>query len=323
MVKKLTIKNFKSIKDLTLDCRRVNLFIGEPNTGKSNLLEGLALFCWPNSNNISNLVRFDDLSNLFFENDLYANEISIQLDSLVLKIVFKHDQYVFQFFQNETHVGDIYRSIEGSHLPNSTTVSDLSKVRPYFFKGVGKFTEKSFDFLFPPDGKNLFFLLQTNKKLQLLISEFIQERGFKLTFNQATSEIGISKEKNNIVINYPYSIISDTIQRIIFYVAAIETNQSGNTLIFEEPESNVFPYYTKYLAEKIAYSDKQYFLTTHNPYFLQSIIQKTRLEDLSVNIVYMSDYKTHVRPVIDQIEIEELIDLQSNVFLNLDKFLPE
>lgn len=33
------IKNFKSIKDLRLDCKRVNIFIGKPNVGKSNILE--------------------------------------------------------------------------------------------------------------------------------------------------------------------------------------------------------------------------------------------------------------------------------------------
>lgn len=41
MIGNLGIRNFKSIKDLDLDCRRVNLFIGEPNTGKSNILEVL------------------------------------------------------------------------------------------------------------------------------------------------------------------------------------------------------------------------------------------------------------------------------------------
>ena len=38
MIRTLEIKNFKSIKELRLDCRRINIFIGEPNTGKSNIL---------------------------------------------------------------------------------------------------------------------------------------------------------------------------------------------------------------------------------------------------------------------------------------------
>ena len=46
MIEKLSVKNFKSIKDLSIDCKRINLFIGEPNTGKSNILESLGLGSW-------------------------------------------------------------------------------------------------------------------------------------------------------------------------------------------------------------------------------------------------------------------------------------
>ena len=47
-MEKLTVENFKSIRRLELECRRVNIFIGEPNTGKSNILEALGLlsFMW-------------------------------------------------------------------------------------------------------------------------------------------------------------------------------------------------------------------------------------------------------------------------------------
>jgi len=41
MIEKIHIKNFKSIYDLELDVGRVNLFIGENGSGKSNLLEAL------------------------------------------------------------------------------------------------------------------------------------------------------------------------------------------------------------------------------------------------------------------------------------------
>ena len=44
MIKKLEIENFKSIKHLSLDCKRVNVFIGEPNAGKSNILEALGCY---------------------------------------------------------------------------------------------------------------------------------------------------------------------------------------------------------------------------------------------------------------------------------------
>jgi len=44
MAKSLTIQGFKSIKHLSLGCRRVNVLIGEPNVGKSNIWRRLD-FC--------------------------------------------------------------------------------------------------------------------------------------------------------------------------------------------------------------------------------------------------------------------------------------
>ena len=43
MIRNLHISNYKSIKRLDLDCERINVFVGDPNTGKSNILEALDL----------------------------------------------------------------------------------------------------------------------------------------------------------------------------------------------------------------------------------------------------------------------------------------
>jgi AAA15 family ATPase/GTPase len=37
------IKNFKSIKQTHFDCERVNVLIGKPDVGKSNIFEALGL----------------------------------------------------------------------------------------------------------------------------------------------------------------------------------------------------------------------------------------------------------------------------------------
>ena len=49
IVQNVEIENFKSIKQLEIECRRVNVFIGEPNSGKSNIIEaivGLPSMCY-------------------------------------------------------------------------------------------------------------------------------------------------------------------------------------------------------------------------------------------------------------------------------------
>lgn len=43
MITELSIKNFKSIKELQIPCKKLNVFIGEPNSGKSNIIEALSL----------------------------------------------------------------------------------------------------------------------------------------------------------------------------------------------------------------------------------------------------------------------------------------
>ncbi len=321
MIKRLTIQNFKSIKHLQLDCKRVNLFIGEPNVGKSNILEGLGVQALQQTLNLDGLIRVNDLSNLFYENDL-SNIILVKTDEISTDISYNNGLVNFSFYKDEKFNRQWAAIFSDRSFVGKGAPWDFG-IHPYYFKVLKNFPLLENDFLSLPHGENLFLMLQTNKVLRTLVSEFIQERGFKLNLRQSKYEIEISKEDDSILTSYPYSVISDTLQRIIFYVAAIETNKENSTLIFEEPESNVFPYYTKYLAERIAYdSDHQFFLTTHNPYFLQALIQKTPIVDLQVNIIWMNDnHQTQIRPVSTIGEVEEMIDLDSNVFLNLDKFI--
>jgi AAA15 family ATPase/GTPase len=43
MIQKISIKNFKSIKNIEFDAGQINVIIGENGSGKSNILEGIAL----------------------------------------------------------------------------------------------------------------------------------------------------------------------------------------------------------------------------------------------------------------------------------------
>ena len=70
MIPSLEIKNFKSIKSLKLGCKRLNIFIGEPNTGKSNILESIGMFSFLYYThglgyNLHDFVRFESTSTHF------------------------------------------------------------------------------------------------------------------------------------------------------------------------------------------------------------------------------------------------------------------
>ena len=86
MIHKLSVKNFKSIKQLEIDCRRINLFIGEPNVGKSNILETLGFLSrgGHESGALSDYVRFQYAQNLFYDNLTdEAVEIEIEPDYII------------------------------------------------------------------------------------------------------------------------------------------------------------------------------------------------------------------------------------------------
>lgn len=54
MLQRVTIKNFKSIVDVSVDLGRFNVFIGENGCGKTNILEALAMFAAAKSHALDN-----------------------------------------------------------------------------------------------------------------------------------------------------------------------------------------------------------------------------------------------------------------------------
>ena len=87
MVNKIHIQNFKSIYDLEVEVGRVNLFIGENGSGKSNLLEALVFVSASESNKLDNeflvsrglRVPEPELMRSAFEKDNKDKEIEVTL----------------------------------------------------------------------------------------------------------------------------------------------------------------------------------------------------------------------------------------------------
>jgi AAA15 family ATPase/GTPase len=320
MIKNLEIKNFKSIKHLALECKKVNLFIGKPNTGKSNILECLGIFSLPYvKTNLDYLVRFENMANLFYDQDLSHN-IEIKTDSFIAEIKFEKNKFILKSGNEEKKIGmsfDLdYEGKGGMGGP------PLSPFKLYRFKVMEKFDQLESGFLLPPFGDNLLQVLLTNKDLRKTAAGFYNEYGLRLVLKPQEHKIEIQKEIDDVIISYPYALVSDTLQRIVFHLVAIETNQDS-ILIFEEPEAHAFPFYTKFLAERIALDESnQYFITTHNPYFLLSILEKTPQKDIGIFITYYQDYQTKIRAIREK-ELPEILDLDASVFFNLDRFLGE
>ena len=105
MLKSIQIQNFKSIMDLTLNPSRVNVFIGENGSGKSNILEALVCMALSDKNSIDNTffslrgVRVTEakLMTSCFTDDL-NNEIKI-----IINTTLEQDELSYTLTLKQTH----------------------------------------------------------------------------------------------------------------------------------------------------------------------------------------------------------------------------
>lgn len=274
--------------------------------------------------NIRDFVRMKDVTNLFFDNAI-QDTVSVTADTYSITLTNADALTVYSKHKNND-VFLLRADADGRVKINSLTI-EKAVAKPvdiyfkyYRFRAVENFASESASFLYPPFGTNLFEVLITYKHLREIVAGIIKEKGYRLNLETGSKEIKLLREVEDVVYTYPYQTISDTLQRIIFYLAAIETNKNS-ALIFEEPEANTFPFYTKYLAETIARDDSnQYFIATHNPYLLLSIVEKMKTSEVGVFITYQENYETRLRPLSEE-ELSELLDLNTDIFFNFDKFL--
>lgn len=323
MIKSLHIQNFKSIKDLKLDCSRVNLFIGEPNTGKSNILESVGMFSISDAKDINKLIRINKNFNIFY-NENTDNNILIKLslnDGTKIEFRFDYHRGVVMAECEDINRGKIY--FQFNLTPDVKYVetplliySAFIPVRFYKFIALKEFKGYERDYLTPPFGDNLPQIIIQNPELQDFIRSLFKNVGYKVDVDKHENKIKIYRE-GHITESIPFFLTSDTLQRMIFYNAAI-TSSKDATLVFEEPESHMFPFYNEQLALMIADNSNQFFIATHNPYFLNMLINKTKTEELRVFKVTYKDYQTVAKP-IDKNILQKFVINDNDILLNIDR----
>lgn len=339
MITELTIRNFKSIQEVTLECKKINIFIGEPNTGKSNLLEVFALLNLFGRDETRYPLTTDDLRFIFrvssWRQLFYWQDTSRELSiSLLLSNGGTNNSYDLKFRYEEGNisvaVSETQQGIaETSPLSYSYTLraddlhplseieynrpsfSELQKLAFYRYRVRDDYKILESRFVVPPDAPNLVSLLLENKELRSEVVRLINKYGYRLMIEPPTKTLKIERgidEDSFIVISLPYSAVSDTLQRMVFNLAIVTCNRDM-VIAMEEPEAHVFPYYVKYLAEKIAEDEQgnQFFITTHNPYFLLSVLEKGRTDDVNVFVTHYENFETKVMQLSDEHK-EELLD---------------
>lgn len=324
--KYIHIRNFKSIKDVDLnDCRRVNLFIGKPNVGKSNLLEAISLLGLPyikyaKKKTLQQFIRIENDSELFFDGNI---DETIIIDSALGKAEVRTDpKGLIADITISTPSETITQSLPFANLTTKKNIDEVkfNPFKSYIFPFEFDKEKSNLNFLLPPHGNNLMNIVSQLPKLKNELKDIFDYYGLRYVFDTNSQEIKIIKEKNSgEIFLIPFHSIADTLQRIIFYKAAIESN-TDSILTFEEPEAHSYPPYISKITQSIIDSkDNQFFITTHSPYVVTNFLESLNKE-LAIYLVDFEAGQTVVKKLSDK-ELNEVYEYGVDLFFNTETFL--
>ncbi len=323
-IEQLHIKNFKSIKSSHIEgCKRMNLFIGRPNVGKSNILEALSVFSIPflkenKSKNLTNLIRLENETELFY-NGNFDDTISIKTN--IGDANLRYDKNEGIEISIDTVIGSgQYFIDEKLNLRSRRKNDDYNPIiKKYVFSTQTTFKRSHSRYLIPPYGYNLLNVIERNNELKHEVSNLFKEYNLSLVFDKASQSLKILQPEKKDIFLIPYNSIADTLQRIIFFKAAIASN-NNSILLFEEPEAHSFPPYITHITQEMIYKkDNQYFIATHSPFILNDLLENGR-DELSVFVVDYKKNETKVKRLSDT-ELHEIYQNGVDLFTNNESYL--
>jgi AAA15 family ATPase/GTPase len=323
MVKYVHVTNFKSIRDLRLeDCRRINLFVGYPNVGKSNLIEALSLFSVSflgNGENLNRLIRAENKSELFYNAASKYCLVETNVGQAALDNATTSDLSLLN-----TN-GEEYISLRGLNVESRNTDTALSNVKRYIFRQKNQWKSTGNELLLPPFGENIMDTLSYSDEVadvKKWMKEEFAKYGLEYILDRISNSIKIQRRlAGDEVYQLPYSSIADTLQRIIFYKTAIASNKNS-VLLFEEPEAHAFPPYIRTLTYDIEKSvSNQFFITTHSPFVINDFLEYQHIRDeLSIYLIGFKDGQTTAKRLSNE-EMDEIYDYGIDVFFSLENYL--
>jgi len=295
---KILIENFKSIKHLELNLAKVNVLIGPPASGKSNILEALAF-----SNLIRKVAEYsvgeiksegyadrkyllkdyfiylraaEDLKSLFFGKK-WNEEIKIKINETEIR--FKYDQINDRLLFYHNLLGEF--SLDEYYPDRNEAESFLEKETPIrLYKTFYKSDFYSDKYLIEFGTGIHKFIHLYEEEINSILEEL---RLFIISVGKNVEIIDIQNKKH-----YPFEKLSDGLKRIIYLLCAIKSNDTyykPSLVLLEEPEIHVFPYYLDIISDLILdVKNVTILFSTHNEEFLFRLLNKADNRKILENI---------------------------------------
>jgi len=307
MIEKIHIQNFKSIYDLELEVGRVNLFIGENGSGKSNLLEALVFVSASESNMLANeflvsrglRVPEPELMRSAFEKKDRDEDITIQIDykeDISDTYYLSHDNkpyssWVFttnliqlitdyENYSNEEEYNNYYGYMRLKNIINfkNFIIYSPENTALRVFQKEGQIQPLGIN------GEGLLKLLKVinNYEDKSYINTIIESLQLFNWFEDITIPSDISSMEDKVIIKDKY-LYREFTQRsanegflfILFYITLIVAKETPKAFAIDNIDASLNPKLCtelmRILVKLSKKYDKQIFLTTHNPAILDGI----------------------------------------------------
>ncbi len=303
----LTIRNFGPIKDVTLDLRKVNVFIGDQGTGKSTVAKLLAALSEIHWNDIS----YDDLVKFSKKNqgELITDEERFKMNLIKSFEKYDIDGYLgettyFKLYRNEDEFIE-YKNNSINILPHSEEVYFKNSIINQLFipanrESTNFIAEKYYEIIASkstiPSLLSDFGQLLINAKKEQSSYNYSSTLNVEYQFENGIDKIVLDNGKKVPLVTTSSAIQSgipllvsfdNSFQRIIneeFFKNDFRFRKGSSFVFIEEPELNLFPVTQKkivqYLIERIIndrINNKSpnylscLLITTHSPYILTSL----------------------------------------------------
>lgn len=306
MLKRLEVESYKSLKEVVVSFEKFNVLVGLNASGKSNILDCLALLS-------ESLEFFRNLSSIFDRRGNFQHVVFQGEDEITMKANFsddyghEHEYYIKCIRGNvaerwlkvngntlisEQQGSGKYLSKEGKEekfnvswkdlvndISNNYALRYMSKWRSYSFltPQIGRTLPAKKSFILEWDGSNLAQVLlslkterpKTFTAIEDVLKLAIPEIEELLTPLTETGQTYVAVREKGFRDAFDYHQLSDGTLRLLAYITAL--NLDADLLCFEEPENFVHPQLLGLLVEILKKSDRQAILSTHSLYFLDFV----------------------------------------------------
>jgi len=311
-LKRLYIHNYKSFYDTLIELDKINILIGENNSGKSNIIDVLEFISLSQENNLFEAVSikggFDKILNYNYDEKDIVIELYFEDKDYLIKSRFRVNQeisvrviIVYQKSKNNTTPIIIDASRVNNkknttknilHITDTVKATTLSMVNNLFFniaktysfntETIRKESHKEAKIKLKRDGsnlgKNLFDIKNSHPDTFEIISNSLigivnEIDGIDVKETFGNYLIGFSEHNRQIGID----MVSDgTINLLSIITALNQEEEQAILLAFDEPERYLHLKAVNYLLDSFRESKKQILITTHST----EIIKYAKLNEI-------------------------------------------